>query len=502
MLEFTNYYDQNIMLLREYRPELKMGTNNKVPEEIKPINSKSGEVTVTCRGSLIHSRYDPVQEGRNFVAATNIDVGDTVICYGLGLGYHVDAILEKVGPEGKCYVIELNQSLLTSALILRDLSTIITTDNLVIVTGQDEYAVAEKCTALLSDIDDATVSTKTKVVVHSGSFKVIPKGFDTIQNIFEVMLMERSVPQVFHKQSINNLLRNIDDVLGWPGIEEVLAEFSGQPAFVVSAGPSLDDALPHLKVLQDRAWIFTVDTALSALVDSSIRPDFVTLVDPQDASLEHFHGYLESDIPLIFIPTASAEVVNRYKGPKITAVQSEHSIVSKIEQMLAHKGTIQAGGSAACITLGILVKYGFNPIIFAGQDCGFPDMKVYSSNVMWTRKMLSSLHKFSTLEMQHRNIAKAQKLITVKGKYGQDVPTHQNLYSYLRELERIINTNPGTRFFNFFSRGASISGTKELIFTEETETMLDHKLDKTLSIRRGAVDDKVKQEIVRIISGD
>ena len=156
MAEFTNYYDKNIKLLREYRPDLKIGVNNKVPEEIKPQQSKSGEVTVTCKGSLIHSRYNPVKEGRNFVETSNIEAGDTVICYGLGLGYHIEAILKRVGTEGKCYVIELNQSLLASALILRNLAKIITADNIVIVTGQDEFIVAEKCTALLSDIDDVT----------------------------------------------------------------------------------------------------------------------------------------------------------------------------------------------------------------------------------------------------------------------------------------------------------------------------------------------------------
>ena len=423
-----------------------------------------------------------------------------MICYGLGLGYHVETILDTIGPEHRCCVIELNKSLLTAAIILKDQSRLIKAANLVIITGDDELVVAEKCTALFSDICDESGRAETKVVVHSASFKSIPKGFDTIQNIFEVMLMERSVPQVFRKQSIENLLRNLDDVLAWPGIDEVFSEMRGQPAFIISAGPSLDDAIPHIRDFQDRAWIFTVDTAMSALLDASIRPDFVTIVDPQDASLEHFRGHLEAEIPLIFIPTASAAVIEKYQGPKVTAIQSGHSIVSTIEHFLAHKGTITAGGSTACITLGIVVKYGFDPVIFVGQDCGFPDMKVYSSNIMWTRKMLSSLNKFSTLEMGHRNMAKTQKLVTVKDKFGHDIPTHQNLYSYLRELERIINANPEVEFYNFFSRGASIGGTKELYFTEEAASMLNLTLDKAIEIERHLVDEQVKLEIIQIVS--
>jgi hypothetical protein len=500
MAELADYYDRNVALIRDYRPELEACVQDIIPDEIRPLATRSGEITITCRGSLVHSRYNPVKEGRDFVKATGIEAGDNVICYGLGLGYHIEAILDAIGPDYRCCVIELNKSLLTAAMILRDLSRLIKAENLVFITGDDEPVVAEKCIALFSDIDDKSSGARTKVVIHSASFQSIPKGFDTIQNIFEVMLMERSVPQIFRKQSIENLLRNLDDVLAWPGIDQVFSEMRGQPAFIVSAGPSLDDAIPHLSSLQDKAWIFTVDTAMSALLDASIRPDFVTVVDPQEASLEHFRGYLDTDIPLIFIPTASAAVIEKYKGPRITAIQSEHSIVSKIEHLLAYKGTIAAGGSTACITLGIVVKYGFDPIIFVGQDCGFPDMKVYSSNVMWTRRMLSTLNRFSTLEMGHRSMAETQKLVTVKDKFGHDVPTHQNLYSYLRELERIIDANPEVEFYNFFSRGASINGARELHFTEEAASMLELRLDKAIEIRRSSIDEHVKPEIIRIIS--
>lgn len=500
MEEFTSYYERNMELLREYRPDFTPRITGKVPDGVVVVKSKSGHVTITLDGSLIHSKYDPLKEGERFVTASGISSGDDVVCYGLGLGYHVEAILDAIGARGRCYVIELNRSLLASAFIFRDLSRLIKWDNLIMIHDEDEMAVAEKCMALLSDMGGGPDEPAAKIVIHAASFKFIPRKFETIQNALEVMLMERSVPQVFRRQSKDNLIRNVDEILSWPGIEQVFSGMRGSPAFLVSAGPSLDEAIPHLKKYQDRAWILCVDTAFAALLEASIRPDFVMVVDPQDASLDHFRGFLEAGVPLIFIPTASGAVIEAYRGPKIVAVQSGHSIVSKIEHLLADKGAVAAGGSTACISLGILVKYGLDPIILVGQDCGFPDMKVYSSNVLWTRRMLSTLNRFSTLEMKHRSVARSQKLVMVKDRFGQDVPTHQNLYSYLRELERIIEANPDIRFYNFFSKGAAIRGAKDLYFTEEVEGMLERKPDKSCEIRKQAFDERKKGVILRIIS--
>ncbi len=243
MTEFADYYDRNVALIREYRPELEACVRGTIPDDIKPLAARSGEVTITCEGNLVHSRYDPAKEGRDFVKATGIEAGNNVICYGLGLGYHVEAILDTIGPEHRCCVIELNQSLLTAAIILKDQSRLIKAANLVIITGDDELVVAEKCTALFSDICDESGRAETKVVVHSASFKSIPKGFDTIQNIFEVMLMNNKLRDLINRSATTREIRDA-------------ARESGRAFPIVVELPGQANRPPGLACGRDRApWI-------------------------------------------------------------------------------------------------------------------------------------------------------------------------------------------------------------------------------------------------------
>ena len=72
------------------------------PYAITP--SKSGAPTVAVptvdkRTTFLHSRYEPVAEAKRLV--DTLEISDQIIFYvfGCGLGYHIDALLERVCSE-------------------------------------------------------------------------------------------------------------------------------------------------------------------------------------------------------------------------------------------------------------------------------------------------------------------------------------------------------------------------------------------------------------------
>lgn len=56
------------------------------------------------------------------------------VFYGLGLGYHIEKILEYLKPEQHLYVIELNLDILKIAFELNDLCVILTDPRFDLVT--------------------------------------------------------------------------------------------------------------------------------------------------------------------------------------------------------------------------------------------------------------------------------------------------------------------------------------------------------------------------------
>ena len=166
------------------------------------------------------------------------------------------------------------------------------------------------------------------------------------------------------------------------------------------------------------------------------------------------------------------------------ALQKNHSVAGVLEDFLAAKGFTESGGSSACIALDIVVRFGGHPVILAGQDCAFPDMKIYSANVAKTRGWLSSTNRLNTLEMIHRKAAAKDEIIYVKNKYDAEIPTHKNLFSYLKEIERIVAGHNETQFYNFMSRGAKIKGVQDVFFVEEVENVLEQSLNKDIEIQK------------------
>jgi len=493
------HLSENISRLPPHLRHLKSILSEDLSPDIAVQNAKSGQVTISFKDKLIHSAYNPLVDAEKFCKGCKIAPDDTILCYGFGLGYHIEAILKRLNSEGRLLVIELNLDILNAAFVLRDLGAILEHPRVRLIHHKGELEALKQLDHALNNFLPDTDAEK-QIVVHTPSFKSMPSGYEKIRNLFDVVLMEKAVPVVHHDQSQKNLTANIEAIITSPGVADVLSIISYMPCFVISAGPSLDEALPYLKKYQHAAWIFAVDTALPAIESCGVRPDFLVTVDPQPESMEHFDGHWNCRVPLIFIPTANAGVIAHYKGPKMVAVQKNHSVAGAIEHLLAGKGFTESGSSSACIALDLVSRFGGRPLILAGQDCAFPGMKIYSANVAKTRGWLNSTNRLNTLEMIHRQAAASEEIIYVKDKYGCEIPTHKNLFSYLKEIERIVAAHEDVQFYNLLSHGVKIKGVQDLLFVEELEDILKNPISKEIEVRRLPLDKGLKREILDRLS--
>ncbi|MEJ5330590.1 MAG: glycosyltransferase [Desulfobaccales bacterium] len=86
--------ESNLACLRQVNPELAAKLAALVPgaeAELRP--SRRGSPTLVVRGRHLHSAYDPEADGQAWAAAQEFHPGEPVVVFGLGLGYHVLALL-------------------------------------------------------------------------------------------------------------------------------------------------------------------------------------------------------------------------------------------------------------------------------------------------------------------------------------------------------------------------------------------------------------------------
>jgi len=463
------FYKKNIAALNLRWPSMD-SLPDTFPAHVEAPTAATGEPTLRCNKLLIHSSYDPVKEGHSF--AQNVRPGSWVCLYGFGLGYHVQSVLEKIGPDGRLLVIELNPDLLSSAIHLRDQTNVFADPRFHLIFGHEESAVSREISARMSGWTRSASSRPLEVLFHSPSFKCIPATFPSLTNALEVLLMERRFPAVLGDLESQNYAYNREMVRQSPGINSLKGAHNGKPGVLVSAGPSLDDLLPYLQRVTQSAVIACVDTALPILTRVSIPSQYVFTLDPQEASFLSFREHLAGHFKLIYTPTAHTKIISNFQGEKFVVFKEGHSLYQNKESQIEEKGTTQSGGSVSCLGLDCLIQMGCNPIFLIGQDCAYPGGRTYSSHAEMNGQLLDRLPQSDSLLKAHAEKAGLKKQIRIKGNFGTMVSTSQSMYSYKRTIETIALQHPGTQIYNLHSHGAELENIMPLCSISEFASKL------------------------------
>ena len=160
--------------------------------------------------------------------------------------------------------------------------------------------------------------------------------------------------------------------------------FTGIPAIVVGAGPSLDENLPALHQLQDRALLVAVDTAVRPLLAAGIHPHVVVSVDPSDTNARHLN-----DLPdvrgLWFVGEGSLapSVFPQFVGRTFIYKVSNHDPWPWLAEHGADRAKLQTWGSVLTTAFDVARQAGCDPIVFAGSDLAYTDGLQYCRNTIY-----------------------------------------------------------------------------------------------------------------------
>ncbi|QPJ62801.1 MAG: motility associated factor glycosyltransferase family protein [Candidatus Nitronauta litoralis] len=422
-------------------------------KSVELFPSRSGPTTGRFKDILLHSSYDPTKEAAGF--ASKITSGSRIGLYGFGLGYHIKALLNKIGPEGELIVIELNPDVLTAAFSLNDMAYLAKDPRFQLVYSDTETEAADKISEAMGRLCPEDGQPPI-LLFHPSSYECLPKKFPNILRALEVLRLERKVPALFGNLEQQNAEINWGIVTQSPGIRMLQNKFPSKPAILVSAGPSLDGMMHFLPALTDFCITGCVDTAFPLLESASIQADYVFSVDPQNESFFHFENHLASQTSLVFQPTSHPRIIRHFQGNKFVVFKDGHKITLDHASLAAEKGMSKAGGSVSCLALDCLIQMGCDPILLVGQDCAFPGGRVYG------RKAENQLEEATNLTreiaaggLQNTRSRRYEK-IKVPGCHGQNLFTSPALFSYLRTIEQIAETHPEIRILNLSSQGAHI----------------------------------------------
>ncbi|MDV6376987.1 DUF115 domain-containing protein [Sporosarcina sp. GW1-11] len=254
-------------------------------------------------------------------------------------------------------------------------------------------------------------------------------------------------------------------------IKDLKGKYAGEKAILAASGPSLKTQMHVIKDVHDSYHIFSVGSALRALLSNGIEPDFVTSVDASEINYStHFKG-LEFSGALIYETMSNSKIQKNHRGPSIVARSQDDYITSQYEDLYTFP---YPSPSVAIFTLQVIEYLGFSEVYLIGQDLALLNGQYYAEGIK-----------------HHEGMYNLKTELMVENNLGEMTGTTLPLKIFLESMQNVIESFTHTmRIYNLSSHGAKIKGTE---YIEAIERSNNSKKQKNIySMKSEEKDNKIQ----------
>lgn len=405
--------------------------------EFQVEQAKNGEYTLQINNIYLYSKYNPKKSARNLIQKEYSGNSKGVILVGLGLGYHLEAMLE----------LAQKKEIIVLYLFKEELNLFMNYGNKQI-TEKSNVKIASIEEFVNYDINDY------QIIIPNPWLKAIETKhplFEYLEDIKIRQITFNSNQHLMYENFVHNIMNYNSTIANYKD------KYSGKMSCLVSAGPSLDDNIDILKRIHENCYILCVGSALKVLLEEGIVPNAVIVTDPHINVVEQFKN-INYHNDLFFLCTCNKETIDMYKGKKIIIFQEGYSLAEDYAKK-NHIDLLETGGSVATTAISLLEFMGFSKIILFGQDLGFEGSNTHAKRSTSNIKVVHSINYFRKV------ISNSNKLIN----------TTSNLDTYARWIERKAMSSKKIRMYNTALNGRKLQGIPyidneqllELIYSEE-----------------------------------
>ncbi|WP_338655522.1 6-hydroxymethylpterin diphosphokinase MptE-like protein [Sporosarcina psychrophila] len=460
--------------------------------------SKTGiltlKITIDGRTQYMHSKYDPEKEAERFVNKYENETFKHVLFVGTGLGYHIKKFTES-HPNAKFSIYEPDEEVLLTYLTHAKLDALPLQSLTQIFTGTDTDDITDKMQQLLQSskgiLQIITLPIYERIYGEQIN-AIMKKTLETLKDKRSSLATNFS----FQQRWTINSIKNFPTVLKTPNILQDIdkSAFEGKPAIIVAAGPSLNEEFENLRYIKENglAYIFSVGSAINALIEHGIYPDAACTYDPTERNqlvIQRIKDENITDIPLVFGSTVGFETLEDYPGKMLHMITSQDTIAPQLLDTKQAINVVMDAPSIAVVTFQLLNQLQCNPIILVGQNLGYQDNKRYAAGIDYD---------FVENEL---NEDEQKAALTVKDVYGNDIQTNDSFNRMRQQLEFHIQSTTGKEILNTTTGGAQIEGALFIPFEELiSERLTSQVVHKSWANKSNSYDIELTRNKLRMIS--
>lgn len=376
--------------------------------------SKNGQKILKLNDTHIYSQYNPMRAVETYMETEIRTHVTEYVIIGMGLGYHLDYLVEK-SPNSNIQYVFLDSE----------------EEELYKKYNEKQYIKLPNVTPL----EKQAVSRKAHIIVPQSYVRAVEKG-----NTPELhnLLQDIKIRQASYKKRESQLIENFTHNIRYFQPINLSLNNMKKIAALVSAGPSLDETVLFLKSKINKLDIFCVGSALRVLLEQGIVPTSVIITDPLDAIIEQIPSNYTGQ--LYFLSTANYKAVQQHKGEKQILFQEGFELAEGFAK--EHEQPLfSTGGSVATTTFSLIEWLGYKEVYLFGQDLGFSAKRTHAKN-----------------STSNKEVGEYQKLIEIVANDGTIIHTTPNLLTYKRWFDRAFQ-NSNMRIYNTAAKGAKLVNT-------------------------------------------
>ncbi|GAB6054450.1 DUF115 domain-containing protein [Magnetospira thiophila] len=399
---------------------------------------------------FIETRVSP----EDFAPLPVVDIGYCYV-FGVGLGYHLEELLDRT----RCHTMIIAEP--TPELLLHSLRAIdwVALWEKAAVNGQEIYIVLRSTPEQLSEAMFA-VQDKCGRTFLNGSYAyhhyyswALKRTRELLNSKMDSFHWSKGYfedEQLMMTNTAKNFARFPHRIIPWePRLHQQT------PILVVGSGPSLDKDITQIARLREQALIVSCGTALGILLKNGIRPDFHIENENTYPLVKNLIKFKEKyglqDIILLGSTSIHPEATAQFDE-----VWFYYRSGLSCDQLLnpGHRSLIAAGPLVANAGFAAATALGFRRVYLFGVDCGRrPDAQHHSKDAVYLEDDYDNWLAGSSLKSLESSFDRV-----VEGNFGGKIISSWKLEYSRTQFSRI----PGLKDLDVFncSDGAAISGAR------------------------------------------
>jgi len=223
-------------------------------------------------------------------------------------------------------------------------------------------------------------------------FALPSKG--SVKKLKETLLLKTAFAHALHLdrvhgyQHFQNFVCNLRRLPRSFYANKLQGKFRGIPAIVCGAGPSLKEATPWLRTMENRALLIAGGSTLAALSSQGILPHFGMAVDPNLEEYRRLKNSFAFEVPLLYSTRVFPAIFQAANGPfgymrtgvgGVSELWMEEELGLLDPLIGTHLSNDAISVTSTCLAFAQFL--GCSPILLSGVDLAYTGKKRYAPGV-------------------------------------------------------------------------------------------------------------------------